>query len=66
MNVHLPPLTTHHSPDINSGVRPLHLLSKVGMCGGMFMQLHACYNQACLPVSEIVGSLNQLYLKRKN
>lgn len=37
-----------HSPNINSGVWPLHLLAKLGMCGGVRMQSHACYDQACL------------------
>ena len=42
INDHLP-----HFPKINSGMRPSHLLTKVDICGGMRMQLHTCYKQAC-------------------
>ena len=38
----------HHPPNVNSGLRSLHLLAKVGVCGGMCVQGHTYYDQACI------------------
>ena len=34
---------THHSPNINSGVRPSHLLTEVGVCGGVRVSSHQAW-----------------------
>ena len=42
------------SANINSGVRPSHLLTKGGVCVGVRVQSHACYDQACVSVSKLL------------
>ena len=36
--------TYHHSPNINSGMQASHLPTKVGVCGSVHVQSHACYD----------------------